>query len=71
MQLYIMGTHGILAIRYTVGMRCCSKTSTFLYKQQKVQSYLFAEESPNSRTEIIDAAFFSTELRMNPAKSQA
>ena len=25
----------------------------------------------DSRTEIIDAAFFSTELRMNPARSQA
>ena len=36
-----------------------------------VQQYLLQEDYPNNRIEIIDAAFFSTELRMKPARSQA
>ena len=36
-----------------------------------INSIFLQEDYPNSCTEIIDAAFFSTELRINPARSQA
>ena len=40
-------------------------------RQLLYQQYLLQEDYPNNRIEIIDAAFFSTELRMKPARSQA
>ena len=36
-----------------------------------INSIFLQEDYPTNCTEIIDAAFFSTPLRMNPARSQA